>query len=559
MADGRASFELTRKMQNTKTRGARWRQFTRSMTFEVRLLLLLFAVTLVLLVSVGFAVSWAMEELLFEQIGLRAEVQAKQIASDPELVAAIQARNLPEIALVASRLETVSDANFIVIGDTDTKHLYHPDPKVKPGSLMQGGDNDEVLAGRTSIALRKGTLGFSLRSKAPVRAKSGDIIGIVSVGYLQKEIFESHASYRGQIFLFLVALMTGLFWSAWRFSLHIKRQMLGLEPLDISRLVQQQEAVFESIHEGVVAISEAGRVTAINRAAREILGDSRQNSQIIGEFFAELVKLPFDGSMHESKDEIYFFRGVQVIANIVPVRIGDVLKGWVISFRRKDEISTLSMQLSQVKRYVDNLRVLRHEHMNWVATLSGLLQMRHYDEALKLAKMQSATQQRVLDYLSSTFLDPRICGLLIGKYYRAKELGLELAFDSGCRLSQLPDVLAESEWMSIVGNLLDNAFDAALAEGSQSKKVTLYMAETDKELIVEVADNGCGVDESVREQIFERGVSSKSQEAGERGIGLYLVKTYVEQAGGVITVDDNEPCGTVFSVFIPKGVNRANV
>lgn len=533
------------------------------MTFEARLFLLLLSVTFVLLFSVGVAVSWAMEELLHEQIGLRAEVQAKQIASDPELVMAVQARNLSEIAAVASRLEAATDADFIVVGDKETRHLYHPDPKVLPGSLMQGGDNEEVLEGRTSIALRTGTLGVSLRSKAPVRSKAGDIIGIVSVGYLQKEIFESHASHRGQIFLFLVALMTGLFWSAWRFSRHIKQQMLGLEPVDISRLVLQQEAVFESIHEGVVAISEVGRVTAINRAAREILGDIRSNSQIVGDFFGELVGLPefcvANKVPREAKDEIYFFRGVQVIANIVPVKIGEMLQGRVISFRRKDEISTLSMQLSQIQRYVDNLRVLRHEHMNWIATLSGLLQMRHYDEALRLAKMQSVTQQRVLDSISGAFLDPRICGLLIGKYYRAKELGLELVFDSGCRLNQLPTVLAEAEWMSILGNLLDNAFDAALTEGAESNKISLYMAETEKELIIEVADNGGGIDESVRDQIFERGVSSKSKMAGERGIGLYLVKTYVEQAGGVITVDDNEPCGTVFSVFIPKGVNRANV
>ena len=162
-----------------------------------------------------------------------------------------------------------------------------------------------------------------------------------------------------------------------------------------------------------------------------------------------------------------------------------------------------------------------------------------------------------MDYISGAFLDPRICGLLIGKYYRAKELGLELEFDSGCRLNQLPGELAEAEWMSIVGNLLDNAFDAALAKGAQSNKITLYMAETDKELIIEVADNGCGIDESIRSNLFERGVSSKSK--GERGIGLYLVQTYVEQAGGVITFEDNEPCGTVFSVFIPKGVNRASV
>lgn len=537
------------------------RRMARTMTFELRLFLLLLCVSLVVLITVGIAVSWWMEEQLYEQIGIRAEVQAKQIASDPELIAAVKVRHLPEIAASAKRLSAASDASFIVIGDQETRHLYHPDPNIPVGSLMRGNDNEEVLMGRTSITMKKGNLGVSLRSKAPIKTPAGELIGIVSVGYLQDEIYKRHSSHRGQIAVFLVVLMVGLFWSAWRFARHIKRQMLGLEPVDISRLVRQQEAVFESIMEGVVAISVDGRVTAINRAAREILGELRPGTQIVGQPFSELVELPafslVDDAMREARDEIYFFRGVQVIANLEPIMIKQALKGWVISFRRKDEISALSRQLSQVKRYADNLRVLRHEHINWIATLSGLLQMRRYDEAMQLVKMQSVTQQRVLDYISGTFLDPRICGLLIGKYYRAKEMGLELVFDPGCRLGHLPEALSETEWMSIIGNLLDNACDAALAPGAQTNKVTLYMAETDKELIIEVADNGCGIDEALRDRIFERGVSSKS--VGERGIGLYLVQTYVIQAGGVITVDNNEPCGTVFSVFIPKGVNRANV
>lgn len=533
------------------------------MSFEVRLFFLLFVVSSVLLAVVGSYVSLRMKDSLYEQVGLRAKVQAKEIAAQNDLVRAVLDHDLPEIASISQRISMRSDASYVVIGDDQARHLYHPDPRVAVGSPMQGDDNDDVLAGRSSLTINTGSLGTALRGKSPIVAPDGRVIGIVSVGYLQDDIFRYHVTQRGSVVFFLILVLVALFACAWLFSKSIKRQMLNLEPMDIARMVRQQEAVFESIMEGVVAVDRRFCVTAINRAAREILDEPRGSQEIIGHAFNDLVGCELFGNSEanakEIRDEILLFRSIQVIANRVALEDGKGIVGWVISFRRKDEINTLSLQLSEIKRYADNLRVLRHEHMNWISTLSGLLEMRYYDEALRLAKMQSQTQQRVLDYISATFANPQICGLLLGKYYRARELGLELVFDPGCQLSGLPDKLAISEWMSIIGNLLDNAFEATLsvAERGRNEKVSLFLADSSTEIIIEVADNGCGVSADVRHLVFERGVSSK--QGGERGIGLYLVKTYVEQAGGAITIDDNEPKGTVFSVFIPKGADSADV
>ena len=534
-----------------------------NLSFEVRLFLLLLVVSSVLLSIVGGYVSLRMKDSLYEQIGLRATVQAKEIAAQADLIQAVVDNNLSEIASIGKRIGTRSDASYVVIGDRHARHLYHPDSRIAVGSAMQGDDNNEVLDGHNSLTIRAGSLGPALRGKAPIIAPNGQVIGIVSVGYLQEDIFRYHVTQRGSILFFLVIVLVALFGCAWLFSKSIMRQMLNLEPIDIARIVRQQEAVFESIMEGVVAVDLQFCVTAINRAAREILDEPRASQEIVGQSFNDLVGFGFfgqnEGDLKEIRDEFLLFRSIQVIANRVAIQDTKGIVGWVISFRRKDEINTLSLQLSEIKRYADNLRVLRHEHMNWISTLSGLLEMRYYEEALRLAKMQSQTQQRVLDYISATFANPHICGLLLGKYYRARELGLELVFDPGCRLANLPDKLTISEWMSIIGNLLDNAFEAtlSLADRSRNEKVTLFLADSPSEVIIEVADNGCGVDLDERNRIFERGVSSK--QGGERGVGLYLVKTYVEQAGGAITIDDNEPQGTVFSVFIPKGVDSANV
>ncbi|BAL95660.1 ATP-binding protein [Rubrivivax gelatinosus] len=535
-------------------------RLARLATFQVRLFMLLLCVSASLLFVVGYYVFERMHATLYENLGQHAVVQAQQIAAIPEMVAAVRTRDLPVVERIAKTMLQRTDASFIVIGDAQGRRLYHP--KLPPGTPMVGDDNTPVLHdGLSEVTVRTGSLGYALRGKAPIKDADGTVIGVVSVGYLQDVIFDRDVAQRGPVVVFLTFALGATFLSAWFFARSIKRQMLGMEPAEISRLVRQQEAVFDSIMEGVIAVDRHDRVRAINHAARDIVGDTRPSHEIIGCLLADVVGsgAPSCGeggdSAPEIRDAVLLFNNVQVIANRLPVIVAGKPVGAVLSFRRKDDIATLSLQLSQVRRHAENLRVVRHEHMNWLSTISGLLEMKHYDEALQLARMQSRTQQRVLDTISQAFFNAPVCGMLLGKYYRARELGLELVFDPGCRLTSLPETLKVSEWLSIIGNLLDNAFDAALALGERGQRVAFLMIESDDEIVIEVADTGVGVDASVRETLFDLGVSSKP--GGEHGIGLHLVKTYVEQAGGTIIIEENEPRGTIFSLFIPKGAARA--
>jgi len=528
---------------------------TRPTSFQTKTFLLLLCVSFILSLMIGqYVYSW-MNDSLHKQIAIRAQVQAQQIATIPELVGAVQRRDSVTLNRLISPLKQVSDANFIVIGDRNGLRLMHTDPHVPVGSPMLGGDNYSVLHdGQVLTSLRRGSLGLSWRAKAPIRDAAGNVIGVVSVGYLQAHI-ENGTRDQFMPFVFMLAgALLILFVCSWLFANSIKRQMLNLEPMEIARLVRQQDAMFESIYEGVISIDVARRLTAINCAAREMLELKREPHDIIGLSLDQLLPgSPFLQVGPDDKDvidEICLFGDLQVIASRVGIYIDHKLHGWVISFRRKDDINSLSLQLSQVKRYADNLRVIRHEHLNWISTLSGLLHIKAYDEAMKLVQSQSEIHQQVLDYISRTFGNYQLCGLLIGKYYRAKEMGLELEFDPGCHLEALPDSLTDVEWMSIIGNLLHNAFDATLDSGLPERKVVLYISDEGAELIIEVADKGRGVDPALRDHIFERGVSRHG--GADRGIGLYLINNYIKQAGGTIIVEDNIPYGAIFTVFAPK-------
>ncbi|MCQ8226720.1 ATP-binding protein [Pantoea trifolii] len=532
----------------------------RRLSFQVKLFLSLVLFSCLLLALLGTILFHFIDRQLHHDLGQRARVQASEIALMPGLAEKVARRDIAGIAALIQPLRNQSDASYIVIGDTQEQHLYHSESPERLNLPMIGGDNAEVLQGKTIISVRKGGIGVSLRSKAPIFNTQHQVIGIVSVGYLTSYIANINVSLLWQASLYGVALLLLLFIFSWMFSRNLKKQMFWLEPKDIALLVLQQKALLEAMYEGVFAVNAERQLILINRAARELLDIQQSESELLGKPLDQVLQIhPTFLSQHEVKthDHVTVLNQRQVIVNRVAIELepGEP-GGWVCSFRDKNDINTLSSQLSQVKRYADNLRIMRHEQLNWTATLVGLLQMQRYDDAMRYIHAQSAGAQQVLDFVSARFTSPALCGLLLGKYVSAREKGVELKFDPACQLSRIPAALSETALMSVIGNLLDNAVDATLNARTPATPVELYISGRNQELLIEVADQGCGIDDSIKPHLFEQGVTSKPNSGddmlgAEHGIGLYLAAGYVQQAGGSIEISENSPQGTIFSVFIP--------
>ncbi len=77
----------------------------------------------------------------------------------------------------------------------------------------------------------------------------------------------------------------------------------------------------------------------------------------------------------DTHDEICRFNDLTVIASRVRIMLENSLQGWVITFRDRNEIDSLSAQLSRAKRYALITCALCVEQLNWMTTLSGLLHM----------------------------------------------------------------------------------------------------------------------------------------------------------------------------------------
>ena len=119
---------------------------------------------------------------------------------------------------------------------------------------MVGEDNEKALIhGQYYVSKAIGTLGPSIRGKSPIFNKKGEIIGVVSVGYLEEKVKKIVAEYHNQLLNYLyITLFVGLL-VAVLLSTKLKRSLLGYEPQELSRLFLEKKAILNSVKEAIIA------------------------------------------------------------------------------------------------------------------------------------------------------------------------------------------------------------------------------------------------------------------------------------------------------------------
>ncbi|HHR6163731.1 TPA: sensor histidine kinase DpiB [Providencia alcalifaciens] len=523
-------------------------------SFSGRVFLLLLLASVLLTFGLGKYFTDTTENRMMANIRVLAMSQAKMIASLDGIVSSVKDKDIPKLKIIADKLNQDSSYDYVVIGDEHSIRLYHPNSE-KIGYPMQWNKPGALENGESYFIKGEGSMGNAVRAKTPIFDENGKVIGVVSIGYLTTKIDTSLAEIFVQTSATFLGVLVILLFLSWAFAKLIQRQMLGMEPEEITQLVLVQKGIFDAVFEGIIAVDRYGKIININHNTRKMLALSESAKQLIGKPISDYVSPAsfFTKEITKNQHDIVCeFNGLNVIASRVAIMDGELLAGAVISFRSQNDIESLNAQLSQVRQYVDNLRTLRHEHLNWISTLSGLLQMKEYDQALALIKGESESRQQLIDSLREQFADKQVAGLLFGKYHRARELGLQLIFVPGCRLYELPSSLNSTEFCAVLGNLLDNAFEASLKNEVGNKQVELYISDENNEIVIEVADQGCGFPLELQDKWFERGTTTKTDAVEGHGIGLFLVASYVNRCNGAVIIEDNQPYGTVFSIFIPK-------
>ncbi|MCE5171230.1 sensor histidine kinase [Paenibacillus profundus] len=493
-----------------------------------------------------------------DQTGKRALSLAHSVANIPEIREAFQLEEPSAvIQAIVQPIQQESGAEFIVVGDTDEIRQSHPNSNII-GAKMVGSDNDRALLhGESYVSKKEGTLGLSIRGKVPIFSE-GKIVGIVSVGFLNNDVHRIVADQSKSLWLTLSMIILFGISGAIFIAYYIKRLLHNMEPEEISHLYLQKEAILQSTHEGIIAVDNHGAITAINKAAKDILFTQMGQKQMnyVGASIKEIVpSLNIETHVkHRSRlvnREMVLGEAV-VLVNQTPILSEDASTGIVYTFRKKTELEKVTEELSIIKQYANAQRAQTHEYSNKLHIILGLVQNNRKNEAIDFIKKESNIQQDRLTFLSEKVADPLIQALFQGKFNQANELGISMVIHPDSRFDYPFSEGKQDALLTALGNVIENALESVKQKEGGQRKVSIFFTDIGDDCIFEIEDSGSGVAEKKFTRIFEQGFSTKK--GSHRGTGLALTKLMLNGVGGEILLEEGEGelGGACFMIIIPK-------
>src|SRR5258705_190537 len=231
--------------------------------------------------------------------------------------------------------------------------------------------------------------------------------------------------------------------------------------------------------------------------------------------------------------------------------------GTVLIVRDRSDVESLTRQLDAVQLMSTVLRAQRHEFANRLHLLNGLLHSGHVDEAAQYVEelLGSGPLGSALPGID-TIRDAFLQAFLAAKAASAREAGVTLTIGEN---TWVPDRLAlPVDVTTVLGNLIDNAIDAARTGEDETKVVEVELLQDGSTLHITVADSGDGVALDFVEHVFTEGKSTKPQSGipGGRGIGMALSRQISRALGGDVRLSstgnpDTELRGAKFIARLP--------
>jgi two-component system CitB family sensor kinase len=298
----------------------------------------------------------------------------------------------------------------------------------------------------------------------------------------------------------------------------------------------------------LLLLDGAGRLQLVNDEARRLLGlppDAVGRPVHAVGLSPELAEALAEGGRRS--DEIHLTGDRVVVVNQAPARWAGREVGTVVTLRDHTDLQALTGELDSVRGFAEALRSQAHEAANRLHTVVSLVELGRTEQAVSFATAELAVAQRLTDRIFAAVEEPVLAALLLGKTAEASERGVELVVAEDVNVPE--GVVDGRDLVTIVGNLVDNAVDAAAA-AAPPRRVEFAADVEDAVLVIRVADSGAGLEPHHVELAFRRGWSTKSGDRLiGRGLGLALVGQAVHRHGGVVAVTTDG--GAVFTVRLP--------
>ena len=438
--------------------------------------------------------------------------------------------------------EHFSDLNLIVIYDTHGLRFYHTN-RQETGETLVGGEETAILSGsRPYITTGFGTHGPQRRAFHAITAEDGTIIGFVMAS-----VFTTYISEQAKALLptyLVVAFIT--FLASILLSHGIVRilcsSLMGHHPQELLELYLRQDTVLNAMTEGIIASDRNGTVIFANQTVRSFL---ESGTPAVGSSIKKLFPDTAFESILAAGTPVPA-RNVQLmnhslICSELPIGTSPDIQGVLTLFNDRSEVEALSDELSGARSMLDTLRAFNHEFLNKLHVILGYLQTGHTEQAIAFITNSSLVSSQAIRQTADCLRVSRICALVIGKMMHAAELGIRLFVTPDSRCTNKDLLLPMEPYITIVGNLLENAIEELAACSKDIKEITLGIYMNDACTIITCEDTGRGIRPDLLPHIFDLGISSKGE---NRGTGLYLIHQITALQGGEITIDTEEGEGT---------------
>lgn len=490
---------------------------------------------------------------------------AHAVADSPSVRAAVGGPD--PTAVLQPYVEQVradTGVSFITVMDTDGVRWTHPLPEQIGRTYL--GHIDWALAGQTRSETYTGTLGPSVRVVTPVLDDRQRVVALVSAGLTVESI---SAQLSGPLLALVGVAVAALALGGvgtYLANSRLRRHTHGMGPDELSHLYEYHQATLHAVREGLVLLDRSHRVVLCNDAARELLGlagdlDGRPVAELgLPEALvaAVLGKEPVRDEVHLTAERV-------VVLNTSTIGTGTGL-GRVVTLRDHTELQALSGELDSVRGFTEALGAQAHEAANRLHAVVSLIELGRHEQAVEFATAELELAQQLTDRVVAAVSEPVLAALLLGKAAQAAERGVELTLTEDSRIDDgvLPPGLSARDLITVLGNLIDNAVDAAIAGAAESPvppEVTVTARIADGRdcggegagapgdcLLLRVADTGTGIAPGTVEDVFRRGWSTKQDGRGH-GLGLALVAQTARRNGG--TVEVGRERGAVLTVRLP--------
>lgn len=449
--------------------------------------------------------------------------------------------------------KSLGDIDVISIVSSDNLRLYHSNHDLI-GTVYDGTqpvfDDSDFYAENNH-----GPSGQQRRAYAAIYDSDDNYVGFVITVMLQasiqKELFQTMLVFS---MITVAAVLIEIIISA-ELSENIKKKLHGYEPDVFSAMYQVRDNILESLAEGIIAIDRSGTVQFINTSAMKMLGctDLSAEKQIVGHPMQKICNpAVFDQTLSVGEKEFGVYESRLENANLlldrIPIKNDGEIIGAVGILHNREEYIKLMEDLAGTRYLVDSMRANNHDFTNKLHVILGLLQMEMYDKASAYIENITIVQRETISKIMSTISEPAVAALLIGKSARASELNVKFILEEGSVFSKSDYPIPTETLITVIGNLIDNAFDAmndADGDFDKPKELLLGIYSNPGSLVIMANDTGVGIKQEDKGKVFLNGYSTKGE---GRGTGLYQTKQMVENLGGLITLESQLGSGTTVTV-----------